>query len=665
MLARFKFLLFFSFFLSFVGCAAEAPVSVFTEIPTGKTTSSASRFELVDDFNAGLGRTRHGADWKTSETNGAKLKLFSDRDDAVKHGGSLRIEYELPPQASVRVFTALNGLDLSQADFVVLLIRRKELETFSGKFAQGLRDNTGKDAAVELRPSMKRLWQGPKSQWVEVAIPRSAFGALDFNQLERFEITLTASQNGAKGTLLLDEIAFFGPEEIVFKSDQDNLIGFPEKVVVEARRRELLAIKDDKEFLRQVGRDTWRYFEALVDRKTRLVVDHVRLGETGSNGVGSYTSLTNLALYWMANVAAMDLSLISNEEAKQNIKLSLASFEKLETWQRSFWYQFYHTGNSRVTRRYVSVADTGWLAASLVIVRQAFPEEFREKAAKILKRLNFSEFYDTNGQLKLGYDDDKKLFAPYHYGLLATEARLASYVAIGKGDLDKEHWARIYRTFPPDREWQKQVPEGKETELFGVPVFEGHYRYLGKRFVPSWGGSLFEFLAPTLVVNEQELAPKGLGKNNKVVTELHMEHALRKKGYPVWGMAPCAVRNGKHWVYREYGVPELGAKGYPDRGVIAPYATFLALATEPRAAVQNLREMLSRYADIYGEYGYYDSVDVLKGTVNQQYLALDQGMSFLAIANFAADGTIRNRFHSDPIGQKAAELLKEEEFSID
>ncbi len=108
----------------------------------------------------------------------------------------------------------------------------------------------------------------------------------------------------------------------------------------------------------------------------------------------------------------------------------------------------------------------------------------------------------------------------------------------------------------------------------------------------------------------------------------------------------------------------MGAKGYSDRGVIAPYASFLALATRPEAAIQNFRQMLSKYPDSYGEYGFYDSIDVVKGIVNHQYLALDQAMSFLAIVNYLENDSLRRRFQSDPIGKKGAAVLSEEQFSI-
>ena len=663
MLSRLNFWLFLPLFVSLAGCATQGSPHSKTIVNGVKTVGYASRFQLIDDFNSGIDRTKVDTEWKTSEPDGGTIKLFSNEEDALNRGGSLVLEYDIPAHGRASCFTVLNGLDVSQADSLVLLIRKKELEAFSGTISLELRDNTGKKFSAGVPKLLRQTQKGPKGDWIKVKIQRRSYRALDFNQLERFEIILTTAATQQKGRLVVDEIGFYGSEELIFKSNRDNLLGFPEININEERRKELLAVQDSRKFLELVARDSWLYFENLIDTKTHLPIDHIRVG--GTLGIGSYVSPTNIALYWLCNVAAYDLSLISKQQAVENIRSSLESFEKLNRWGGGFWYNFYQTRNLRVTRQYVSAVDNGWLAAALVVVRQAFPDAFRDKASELLKHLNFSDFYDpSNGQLRLGFDAEKGAFSPYHYGLLVTEARLASYVAIGKKDLKKEHWTRIYRTLPQEWDWQKQVPAGTERILFGHRIFEGVYTYLDKKFVPSWGGSLFEFLAPALILEEQELAPRGLGKNNQIATDLQIEYALHQKMYPVWGIAPASVGNGRAWVYREYGVPGLGAKGYPDQGVIAPYASFLALATRPEAAIRNLREMLTRYPDVYGEYGFYDSVNVIKQKVNHQFLLLDQAMSFLAIANYLKDGTIRKHFHADPIGREGEVLLREESFSI-
>ena len=176
--------------------------------------------------------------------------------------------------------------------------------------------------------------------------------------------------------------------------------------------------------------------------------------------------------------------------------------------------------------------------------------------------------------------------------------------------------------------------------------------------MPSWGGSMFEALMPTLVVDETRHAPASLGPNDVVHATLQRRHALDELGYPVWGMSPSATAVGDG--YGEFGVPDLGVLGYP-AGVVTPHASALALAVTPEAALDNLRELASRYA-IYGEYGFYDAVEPTSGKVGYRYLTLDQAMLFVALANHLADGVIQRHFASDPIAANALPMLAEESF---
>jgi hypothetical protein len=112
--------------------------------------------------------------------------------------------------------------------------------------------------------------------------------------------------------------------------------------------------------------------------------------------------------------------------------------------------------------------------------------------------------------------------------------------------------------------------------------------------------------------------------------------------------------------YSEYGVKYLGVRGYKC-GVITPHASALALSTTPEAAINNLRKLASLY-DIYGEYGFYDAVDPLTGKVVHKYLALDQGMLFVALANYLKDHSIQEHFASDPIAARALNIIGEERF---
>jgi hypothetical protein len=219
----------------------------------------------------------------------------------------------------------------------------------------------------------------------------------------------------------------------------------------------------------------------------------------------------------------------------------------------------------------------------------------------------------------------------------------------------------LYRTLPAEWDWQKQIPRGEEINILGQPVFEGFYVYHDIPIVPSWGGALFEFLMPTLLMDELRIAPKGLGANGRNAIRAHIHHAIQEKEYPVWGLSPCAITEGLRGGYEEFGVSDIGSKGYKDGGVVTPHVTFLALPFEPEEAIKNIRAFLKLFP-IYGPYGFYDSVDVTKGKVCYQYLALDQGMTLIALDNYLNNNAISARFHADLVGSRVEPLLAAEEF---
>ena len=114
--------------------------------------------------------------------------------------------------------------------------------------------------------------------------------------------------------------------------------------------------------------------------------------------------------------------------------------------------------------------------------------------------------------------------------------------------------------------------------------------------------------------------------------------------------------------YGEFGIKEIGVKGYRDFGIITPHVSFLALEFRPKEALSNIRELIKRYA-IIGEYGFYDSVKIRgKETVTPKYLALDQGMILVSITNYLKRGIIRDYFHEDPSVARTEHLLQEERF---
>ncbi|MEW4369808.1 glucoamylase family protein [Paenibacillus kandeliae] len=410
--------------------------------------------------------------------------------------------------------------------------------------------------------------------------------------------------------------------------------------------------------LKAVAIKTFNYFKDYTDPTTGLTYDEVRTTEKGTEEA-KRTSPTNISMYMMSTVSAQQMGIITRKEAVSRIQTTLNTLEKLDTWNGLF-YNWYNTDDGSLKKdwgQFISQVDNGWLSAGLIVVGQAY-KELNAQTSTLVNNMNYATLYDPAvGQFRGGYDVAKGELTEHHYGMLYTEPRVASYIAIGKGDVPQDHWWKMYRTMPAEFDWQSQTPKGKEVTYDGVKVFEGSYVYAGQTFVPSWGGSMFEALMPGIVIKEKELGTKALGLNNKRHVQLQIQYA-KDQGYPAWGFSPSATTTG----YSEFAATPLGTSGYKDGATVTAHATFLALEYAPEAAQKNIQAL--QKLKMAGKYGFYDSVNMETGDVAKAYLALDQGMIMVSIANYLQDGVIRDYFHKDPIGKKPESLLRKEVFSI-
>ncbi len=265
-------------------------------------------------------------------------------------------------------------------------------------------------------------------------------------------------------------------------------------------------------------------------------------------------------------------------------------------------------------------------------------------ARQLLDEMKFGFLFDKERELlSIGYRVADGTLEANFYDLLASEARLASFVAIAKGDLPTRHWFRL----------------GRIMTAVGT----------GAALV-SWSGSMFEYLMPSLVMR----APSGslMDHTNCQAVCQQMRYGARR-GVP-WGASESAY-NARDleftYQYSSFGIPSLGLKhGLADSTVIAPYATALAAMVDPRAAADNFSRLAA--AGGSGRYGYYEALDYTASRVPEgstraivrAYMAHHQGMSIAAIANALGGGAMQRRFHSEPMVQ-ATELLLQERMPHD
>lgn len=280
-------------------------------------------------------------------------------------------------------------------------------------------------------------------------------------------------------------------------------------------------------------------------------------------------------------------------------------------------------------------ANSRWLAGEILSLGERLIQDLRALSESI----NMGFLYDPERRLfSIGYNVSEGRLDRSYYDLLASEARLGSFIAIARGEVPVEHWFSMSRS----------------------------YGAIGRRRVLlSWTGSMFEYLMPLIFQRSQGNSLLDEAVRAAVAIQIAYGH---RQSMP-WGVSESAYSDldlNKTYQYKAFGVPELGLKrGLEEQVVVSPYATMLAINLVPRDTLQNLKRLAG--LGMRSDYGYYEAIDFSRpssrkggrGVVVQTYMAHHQGMSFLSLTNFLQDNPIQRRFHADPRVRAVEPLLHE------
>ncbi len=291
-------------------------------------------------------------------------------------------------------------------------------------------------------------------------------------------------------------------------------------------------------------------------------------------------------------------------------------------------------------RLLAAFATAQWLAGETLAMAERLIETVHDLSAGMDMRF----LYESRRKLfTIGYNVTMSRLDDSNYDLLASEARLGSFLAIARGDVPLEHWFSMSRP----------------------------YGAVGRRRVLlSWTGTMFEYLMPLLFQRSYDNSLLDKAAREAVAVQI----AYGRSHNVPWGISESAFADldlEKTYQYKAFGVPILGLKrGLEEKLVVAPYATLLALHAAPAKAVHNLK----RLADLgmLAEYGYFEAMDFSRqaqrdlaarhpkrGVIIEAYMAHHQGMAFLALINFLHDNPFPRRFHSDPRVRAFEALLQE------
>jgi len=368
---------------------AVSPRAVFDVLADNRSDPHEPPSEVIADFNGNSLTNNLGGESGTWESDPGDTTQFAvaSFDDKVKHGAagsSLKLEYSVKSvnDAANGFWTQLHDLNASLYDHFEFWVKGDEdkgyTTLFKIEFKKTVKDPDGRAETIKASYVVK----GVTGRWQKVSIPLNVMnGILDWSALEELVISFEKRRvDNPRGTIYFDDFAFVktwqpGPRitDIVphnkKKTDKDNkgeefarlliarLHGFPDKVFV---KKEFP--RDDHKFLLAIARDTWRYFDNIVDKERGLPIDNIQFGEkvtiSGDTLIGDYTSVTNVGLYLMCVVSAYDLGFISRKDAVKRLQAAIDSVEKLEK-HNGFPYNYYDVTIFQRTSNFISFVDSG------------------------------------------------------------------------------------------------------------------------------------------------------------------------------------------------------------------------------------------------------------------------------------------------------------------
>jgi cyclic beta-1,2-glucan glucanotransferase len=261
------------------------------------------------------------------------------------------------------------------------------------------------------------------------------------------------------------------------------------------------------------------------------------------------------------------------------------------------------------------------------------------ESSRLASAQDFTLLYDTERKLlSIGYDAERLCLHDCHYDLLASEARAATFVGVAKGDIPQESWFQMKRPYQSFR---------------------------CKNVLISWSGTMFEYLLPSLWM--KSYLNTVLDHNAR--TAVHVQREFARRHSIPWGISEssCSEKTPDgHYLYQAFGVQELAFDHLnPDDLVVSPYATFLSLSVNERAATANLHTL--KGMGLLGAYGFYEACDFTKSRIGPDtpfaivpcWMAHHQGMSLLAVANALCGAPMQRRFHAEPVVAATERLLHE------
>lgn len=398
---------------------------------------------------------------------------------------------------------------------------------------------------------------------------------------------------------------------------------------------------ENRQYILAAARDTWGFFETFCAEKNGFLppdnFQHRPLGRAVNN-----TSPTNIGMAITSAIAAQELGFIDENRLYEMLLGICRAIEGLEKWHGHL-YNWYSVETMRPLHpKYVSAVDSGNLAAALMCAEVKLASLGRKETAArfgaLYTDIDFGLLADGERKLlSIGFDAEAGRLSKSRYDLFASEARLTYFVAAALNKIDARYYYSLSRLLTSVRT---------------------------RRVHLSWSGTMFEYLMPIIFTGSVYMSAAGESAENAV----YVQQLCARRGMP-WGVSESgyyAFDANMLYQYRAFGERRLALCPYrEEESVAAPYASMLALMTDPNEAAANLRRLEAIGAR--GKYGFYEAVDFTARRLPdncdmktvESYMAHHQGMALCAAANALKDNCISRLFLANAYARAANTLLEE------
>ncbi|KWW28808.1 MAG: cyclic beta-1,2-glucan synthetase [bacterium P3] len=417
--------------------------------------------------------------------------------------------------------------------------------------------------------------------------------------------------------------------------------------------------------VRHLARDTWHFFDTLlVEENNYLIPDNYQLNR--GNKTDYKTSPTNIGYSLTAVVSAAELGFIGRRDAVARLGHTVDTVMRLEKWHGHLfnWYDI-HTLKA-LPNFFISTCDSGNFVACLYVVKGFLTDAsaasdqagaLLAKVTRLIDQTDFSQLYNPELDVfSIGYDFGARTLLPYHYNNFASEARLTSFLAIAQGDAPYKHWFCLDKTL---------------------------VQYRGYKGVASWYGTMFEYFMPLIFLPTyrhtlmDETYSFAIRAQRAFIRNVLKQSVRQPAGHPLpWGVSEAAYNeldDAQNYKYHAFGVPYLKFQNTtPDRIVLSPYSSLMAIGVDDRAVYDNMRRFcaLGMYGGVEESpasgqeglspsFGFYESYDEEDHVAVRVHYAHHQGMILASITNYLADNCLQHYFMQEPVMRSMDTLLKE------